>query len=89
MFEDTLEKPWHTRVFGPIEDVATAEYLAGGVGFAFIVIGALGCVLVLKYGLAVLLAGLVQGVLGLLVWRIKSRAAASVLVGVRALGDPH
>jgi len=88
MFEDTLEKPWHTRVFGRIEDVATAENLAQGLGLAFIAVGAVGCIFAFKHGPVMLVEGLVYGVLGFLVWRIKSRAAASVLVGVEALAIP-
>lgn len=83
MFKESLEKPWRKRLFGPIEDIGDAEFLAGGLGWAFVVIGAIQCVLgVVALPLAVF--GVVFVVLGLLIWRIRSRAAACAALAVEA-----
>ncbi len=85
MFEETLEKPWHTRLFGPIEDVADAEYITSGLGVALVAVGVLGLVAAVKYGILAALGGLLYLALGLLIWLIKSSAAALVLLGIEVL----
>ena len=83
MFEESLEKPWRKRLLGPIEDISDAEFLAGGLGWAFVVIGAIQCVLAFV-ALPLALFGAVLIALGLLIWRMKSRVAASAALVVQA-----
>jgi hypothetical protein len=85
VFEETLEKPWHTRLFGPIEDVADAEYITSGLGVALVAVGVLGLVAAVKYGIPAALGGLLYLALGLLIWRMKSSAAALVLLSLEIL----
>jgi hypothetical protein len=84
MFEESLEKPWSKRLFGPIADIGDAEYLAGGLGWALVVIGSIQSVVAVVALPQALFGGVVLIVLGLLIWRTKSRAAATAALAVQA-----
>jgi len=99
MFDQVRRRSWRAVLSGPIEDPGDAAYLAGGLGWALVVVGVIGCIAEIvrisggtlpRSGTApstaawvatlVILAAPI--VLGLLIWKLRSRVAACLALGL-------
>jgi len=85
MFEESLEKAFLKRLFGPIEDASDAEYVTSGLGAMWVVLGALACLLVIRIGAVAAVSGILYVVLGLLLRLAQSRITAIVLLFIVGL----